>query len=870
MRRKLLTLFKGLLCASVITGALISCENERPEIIIDDPDPIEPIHYQLVSYTPDTVKFRMRDSIIFNVRTVPYNLLTMDSISLQLTNQDGQPYSYISIGTPQLRRDSIWNIAGYLSKGILDGDIVSLTVTSPDTILHSDPMVLHLLPHEPMSIITLNPDTLTFDENKPALIQIKTTPLDLPSISGMKLELADSTGQVYVPADIDTIMFCDSIWTIRTYFRYGMQDDDVIMVKISDTIEDASVFGKPMVLRMIPLPVPVEYAIDIVSDSISAYTIDNGRAHMRLRTTPWNALLNDTVFHIELTDTAGVPIDTYARIENLEFEPADSCWDAEIKILNIQKSEIHTLAHMVSKDTTVTSPNKFIIKKVTFVLQTVKVNGYSGSFSTNSKSCEICIPAVTDFSSVKLIINKHTGDKVTYNGSELTKDTEYTVNGSPNSITVRVWKFDAYKDYTINLTNTGLPVVRINTSKSVTRRDTWVPGASMTIEMPDGTIDYQGTLSLKGRGNQTWTDFDKKPYALKLDEKSKILGMHKQKRWILLANIKDRTLLRNDLAFWISKQTSLPYTVNGEYVELVWNGKHLGNYYLCEHPRIDDDRIDIHNPNLDEPEKGGFFMGIDAFLDYNDAKWADKGQDQGFWTERYQLPYVFKDPDENADGTMLSKTSKSYIYMYNYVKDMETAISNAQTSDDWMNYLDMSTAVDFALIQEVTMNHDAYNTWPANGPKSTYVYKDSAGLLCFGPIWDFDYHTFTLYNDYEYSGNQQWSNSKNQRLYQWEIMKMTNKGGKYYYSDLKRNAKFKALLLERWNQYKTVWEAGFNDYVDEMASKIKVSWKYNSQMWGCPSKQNGDWNLSFDDAVKAIKDAFKIRMEWIDQNIGNL
>ena len=76
------------------------------------------------------------------------------------------------------------------------------------------------------------------------------------------------------------------------------------------------------------------------------------------------------------------------------------------------------------------------------------------------------------------------------------------------------------------------------------------------------------------------------------------------------------------------------------------------------------------------------------------------------------------------------------------------------------------------------MNHDAYNTWPKNGPKSTYLYKDSAGPICFGPIWDFDYHTFTLYNDFEYDTTT-WDNSENQRLYQWEILKMTNKAIHY-------------------------------------------------------------------------------------------
>lgn len=169
------------------------------------------------------------------------------------------------------------------------------------------------------------------------------------------------------------------------------------------------------------------------------------------------------------------------------------------------------------------------------------------------------------------------------------------------------------------------------------------------------------------------------------------------------------------------------------------------------------------------------------------------------------------------------------------------------------------------------MNHDAYNSWPKNGPHSTYVYKDSCGLLCFGPVWDFDYHTYTLYNDFEY-GNTTWNNQPNPRIQQWEILKMTNKnGGKYYFSDLiKRDPQFKALLLERWDEYKEVWENGFEEYVDQMADKIKVSETYNQKLWGYPSRQNGDWELSFDAAVQAMKDAFYQRLDWIDENISKL
>lgn len=612
------------------------------------------------------------------------------------------------------------------------------------------------------------------------------------------------------------------------------------------------------------------YSIRVLSDDIIAFE-SNSWATVKIRTTPTD-LLTDNAGHaqIRISDTSGTPDERFELGEK-EFSDTDSIWNIKIRLKNSSETEGRCAVSVVFNDIIAVS-KAFTVKKVTFKMNSVKVySNQTMSFESNSNTYSYCLPTTTDFSAQKFLFS-HSGDKVTVGDSLLANSVYNTLNVS-QPLTVSVWKYDLRKDYIIKLTNTGLPVVRIETNgASVTRRDTWVPGATMRIEMPDGTVDYEGSLSLKGRGNQTWSDYSKKPYALKLDEKAKILGMHKQKRWILLANVKDRTLLRNDLAFWISRQTEMAYTVSGEFVELVWNGKHVGNYYLCEQARIDNHRIDIHDPNLAEPEKGGYFMAIDAFLDYSDSKWADKGKDIGFWTTRYNMPYMFKDPDEDENGNLLTSNSPAYKYIYNYVRDMETAISNATSgkSHDWMNYIDANSAADFALIQELTMNHDAYNTWPKNGPKSTYLYKDSAGPICFGPIWDFDYHTFTLYNDFEY-GNTTWDNSENQRLYQWEILKMTNKGGnKYYFADLKRDPQFKAILVERWNKYKNVWKDEFEDYVDMMVNKIRVSESYNERLWGYPCRQNGDWCLTFDQAIQALKDAFKKRWKWIDDNIGRL
>src|SRR5574344_271707 len=110
-----------------------------------------------------------------------------------------------------------------------------------------------------------------------------------------------------------------------------------------------------------------------------------------------------------------------------------------------------------------------------------------------------------------------------------------------------------------NIHGSNLPVVRITTSSKISDKETWING-TMTIEgqneYPDIVSD---TIQIRGRGNASWF-YQKKPYAIKLNSKTSILGMPQQKRWCLIANYCDKTLLRNAVAYYIGQHTNLAWT----------------------------------------------------------------------------------------------------------------------------------------------------------------------------------------------------------------------------------------------------------------------------------------------------------------------
>lgn len=732
-------------------------------------------------------------------------------------------------------------------------------------------------------IETITQDTLTFNQGDSVVFRLRTIPVNLLSRQDVTVQVADTAGAMYQYAQIKSYKLGkDSIWNIVMNMTYGMNSGDRISIMVADA--DTVIYSDETVLNMIPVDEPLGYSLRIMNQDSTAAFIDGAdNITVFLRTTPFDLFFGDSA-SLYLTDSLEHSLRKKYSIDSLKFQPADSTWAVRIKLLEEEPTESYILIKMFLPDTAITSSPVYI-RKINITMNSVKVgNNAAMKYDANTNTWSYFMATVTNFSNQKFLFD-HNGEKVTV-GDSLLVDGDYNYLNVNKPLTVSVWKYGAHRDYIIKMYNTGLPVVRINTGgKSVTRRDTWVEGCTMRIELPDGTVDFEGTLSLKGRGNGTWTETEKKPYALRLDDESraKILGMHKQKRWCLLANYKDRTLLRNDAALWISRHTHMPYTVDGRYVELVWNGQNMGNYYLCEQIRIDKHRVDIAEPNLQDPENGGLLIVIDDFLGYNSSDRQDKTPLIGFRSEgsskRYKVPYVLKDPDEDENGVALTSASPTFRYLRSYVNNMEDAIYNVMKTDPNNNtkikqYLDYDRAIDYVLIMEMTMNHDSYNTWPNAGPHSAYMYKDAGGKLCYGPVWDFDYHTFTLYGDAAYSNP---GSGENPRLRQWELLKMDNKGNnKYYFADLaKYDQEFRDRLVARWNEYKYVWKDSLPIYIDQMANYIRLSESYNDSRWASNKnltnyKQNGDYNLTFQQAVNAMKSAFLKRWDWIDANITKL
>ena len=471
--------------------------------------------------------------------------------------------------------------------------------------------------------------------------------------------------------------------------------------------------------------------------------------------------------------------------------------------------------------------------------------------------------------------------------------------------------------YDVELTNSGLPVVVINQVTGVTSDEDnsdyikasaawytatqtkWVPKEddwqmtegvdNFMVYNADGTpaITDKNGASLseplfsgtRVRGNVT-QQMPKKAFAVKLDKKSGVLDMKPHKRWVLLANWKDRTLMRNAVAFGIAKKfkevfpnDGIEWNPSGQHVELVYNGVHVGNYYLCEQIKIDGNRLDINDPYDAEdaysgnPEDYGYLLECDDAYD----------EDYKFLTKKY-IPFLFKD-DANAD--MLN-------YASNFVRGLEEKITSGKYSETY-DMIDYTSMVDFLLIQDLMMNSEMKH------PKSCYSYINN-GKFYAGPIWDFDWNTLPVSTSYSEEGysydTSMLTKASVKSSSSYPTSANTSDANYLWYTFLTKDATFTDLAAERWAKVSGAIQSFVTSEIPAIKAKIAKSEAENNAMWPVDSKSNpkrssnfgigssffgqtfscgycGDEGYTFDNAISTLQSTLNTRISGMNKYVNN-
>jgi len=296
---------------------------------------------------------------------------------------------------------------------------------------------------------------------------------------------------------------------------------------------------------------------------------------------------------------------------------------------------------------------------------------------------------------------------------------------------------------------TNLPTLSYHTYSGLEPYDkTHELESEMCIIYDGGTRLQEYPILARERGNGSRYElFKKRPYRIKFNDgkshhmlkDSPLESPAKAKKWTLIPNWREKTLIRNNIAFEMSRRLGLSYTPWIQNVDVIVNGEYKGNYQLCDQVTVDPCRVDITNMEAWDTDEtnitGGYLLEI-----------TNPGGETYHFSSNRGIPVDIKSPD--ADDI----APEQFAYIRGTFYDMESKLWADNYQDPEKGYrssLDLESFLRLFLVGEFAGNNDAM--W------SIYLYKERGdNLFRFGPVWDFDLSMDNDQRTYPANGKPDW------------------------------------------------------------------------------------------------------------------
>lgn len=223
-------------------------------------------------------------------------------------------------------------------------------------------------------------------------------------------------------------------------------------------------------------------------------------------------------------------------------------------------------------------------------------------------------------------------------------------------------------------------------------------------------IEHNGTIKI--RGNSTANSI-KYPYNIKFSSKVDLFGMGAGKKYSLLANLYDQTLIRNAIAIDFAESIGLENTSKYIMVEVYYNGRYDGVYMLTTPVDVGEARVEID-------EENDFLLEIKS--NHGDDNTGLIMSHDGLFKEFGGLNMLVEAPEE-----MSAEAYSKLVSTFNQ-------ISLAIYSGDWeeiQKWVDVESMAKFYLLHDYLKAVDI-------GYDSTQFYIQD-GKLYGGPVWDWDF-----------------------------------------------------------------------------------------------------------------------------------
>ena len=382
--------------------------------------------------------------------------------------------------------------------------------------------------------------------------------------------------------------------------------------------------------------------------------------------------------------------------------------------------------------------------------------------------------------------------------------------------------------------------------------------SEMCIIYDGGTRLQEYPILVRERGNGSRYElFKKRPYRVKFNDGkshhmlkgSPLQSPAKSKKWTLIPNWRDKSLMRNNVAFEMSRRLGLSYTPWIQNVDVIVNGEYKGNYQLCDQITVGSNRVDItemESEDIDETTiTGGYLLEITS----------PGGETYHFKSNQGGIPVDVKSPDEDDIAPE----------QFSYIRDAFNEMESRLWASDYMNpeegyrsRLDLESFLRYFLVGEFAGNNDAM--W------SIYLYKERGDdLFRFGPVWDFDLSMDNDQNSYPANGKSDW-------LYNYGA---AVSGIRNFVSRILSDPYATTSLSTIWSDLRksgsfsqdSLWA-----FVDSLGTVLDESQRLNFTRWDnlgelltrqqfAPGTYEGELDI--------IKNFLKERIRWIDRKLGH-
>lgn len=403
---------------------------------------------------------------------------------------------------------------------------------------------------------------------------------------------------------------------------------------------------------------------------------------------------------------------------------------------------------------------------------------------------------------------------------------------------------------------TNLPLVVVNTDgmRMMQSKDDKVNSTVHIISDGGTSLLSKKDTECKGRGNASW-NFPKKPMRLKFPKKQTVLpdAPAKCKKWTLINNYGDKSLMRNKIAFHMSRGIGLSYTPYCQFVDLIFNGEYQGCYQLCDQVEVNPGRVEITEMTPDDIEgealTGGYFIEIDAYAN-QEASWFESLRG---------IPVTIKSPDEDEI------TPEQSAYIKDYFNKFETAVFTygfTSETTGYRKYLNLDSFLQYFIVGELDGNTDYF--W------SIYMSKERGEeKFVVGPVWDVDlgfdndYRTYPIANktDFIYRSGGSVASSAVKRLVDRILVSDTKARErlKYLWSDARVNRHYNPTY--------------YCKLVDRYAEQLAQSQELNFKRWNILGENvhmNPAVSGSYEGEVQRVKDYLNERFAQLDRIIGTV